>query len=356
MKEALSLARRGEGGTRPNPPVGAVIVSKGRAVGRGWHRKAGGPHAEVFALRQAGPMAKGATAYVTLEPCSTWGLTGPCTERLIAAGVRRVVFGVRDPNPKHQGAGATVLRKAGIKVAEGVEKEAAGALIRPFSKRMRTGLPYLTLKMAMSLDGRIAEPGGLSRWVSGPGSRAVVMELRRRVDAVMVGSRTVLKDDPRLLPEAGQNTPFRVIVDSRGRTPVSARVLTDGNQAATIIATTSACLEGRRRSYLRSGASVWSLPKESGKVSLKALMKKLGEEGILHVLCEGGGELAASVIKAGLADEYLFFVAPKFLGSRSLPVVGGKGAWPLESAPGLRFESVAMAGSDVMLRAFPLPF
>lgn len=328
-------------------------MSKGRVVGRGWHRKAGGPHAEVSALRQAEARAKGATVYVTLEPCSTWGRTGPCTQALIEAGVGRVVFGVRDPNPKHQGAGVRVLRRAGIIVTEGAAEREAGELIKPFAKRMATGLPHLTLKMAMSLDGRIAQADGKSRWVSGPGTRAVVMDLRRRVDAVMVGSATVVKDDPRLLPETAGMRPWRVIVDSRGSTPLSARVLTDERAKDTVLATTSACPASRVRRYEALGARVWVLPGKAGKVALRPLMKRLGDEGALRVLCEGGGQLAASVIEAGLADEYLFFVAPKFLGALSLPVVGG-GSWPLDSCPRLAFESIAMAGADVMLRAKPL--
>ncbi|MBI4676836.1 MAG: bifunctional diaminohydroxyphosphoribosylaminopyrimidine deaminase/5-amino-6-(5-phosphoribosylamino)uracil reductase RibD [Elusimicrobia bacterium] len=356
MREALALARRGEGSTRPNPPVGAVVVARGGCVGRGWHRKAGGPHAEVFALEEAGWRARGATIYVTLEPCSTWGRTGPCTERVISSGIRRVVFGVRDPHPKHQGAGTKVLRKAGIQVTEGVSEPEARELIRPFEKRVRTGLPYVTLKMAMSLDGRIAEPGGKSRWVSGPASRAEVGKLRRRVDAVLVGRRTVSLDDPNLSPgpsARGSKMPFRIVADSLGQTPLSSRILTDGRQCRTIIAVTEACPKARVRRFQRLGAAAWVLPNARGGVSLKALLERLGREGFLRVLCEGGGELAASLVAGGLVDEYLFFVAPKLLGSRSLPLIGGAKSWPLDSCPTLRFTGAGMSGPDAMLRAFP---
>jgi len=354
MRRALSLAARGEGHTRPNPPVGAVVVSGGRKVGEGYHAKAGGPHAERVALEQAGKTAQGATLYVTLEPCSTAGRTGPCTTAIRDARIKRVVAAVRDPNPLHAGRGLRLLKRAGIEVQEGVCAQAAERLVAPFRKWITTGLPYVTLKMAMTLDGRIADAAGRSRWISGPASRRIVQQLRKRADAVMVGSGTAVEDDPSLLSRArGAGESLRIIVDSRGKTPGDARALTDGHPERTIIATTARCSASRQRVYEDAGAEVLRLPAAGGRVSLPSLLRRLGKRGLLHVVCEGGAQLAYGLTAAGLVDEYVFFVAPKMLGSsEALPVVTGKG-WSLRNARRLCFEEVKRVGEDVMLRAVP---
>jgi len=352
MLRALALAHRGEGATRPNPPVGAVVVRRGADVGAGYHHRAGGPHAEVLALRAAGKRARGATLYVTLEPCITWGRTPPCTDAVIASGVTRVVVATRDPNPKHAGRGLALLRRAGIRVTEGVCGEEARRLIAPFAKWITTGRPYVMLKMGMSLDGRIADLHGKSRWVTGEQSRQRVRQLRAGADAVMVGQRTACLDNPSLLPSPNNCRLHRIVVDSAGQLPLSARVLNDGHAGQTIIATTARCAEARRNGYQAKGAQVWTFKGAGGRVPLKKVLQAAGKMGLLHVLCEGGGELAGELIKAGLVDEYAFFVAPMVLGGKGVPAVGGKG-WPLQNAPGLVFLGCEQVGNDILLRAVP---
>ncbi len=354
MALALRLARRGEGCTRPNPPVGAVLTRAGRVVGQGWHRRAGGPHAEIYALRQAGARARGATLYVTLEPCSTSGRTPPCTAALIAAGVRRVVAAVTDPNPRHRGRGLALLRRAGIAVKTGVRREEAQALLDPFARRMIHGRPYLTLKLGQTLDGRIADAAGCSKWVTGVQARREVQALRRRCDVVLVGAGTVLADDPSLLPRPplGRH-PWRVIVDARGRVRPGARVFSDGAAAQTVLATTAACPTARRRAYARAGAAVWMLPADAhGRVSLTSLMERLQTLGALHVLCEGGGELASSLLAERLVDEAWIFLAPLFLGGDGVAAVAGAG-WRLTGLPRWRVIEQRLCGKDLLVRVRP---
>jgi diaminohydroxyphosphoribosylaminopyrimidine deaminase/5-amino-6-(5-phosphoribosylamino)uracil reductase len=349
MRLALMLARRGEGKTRPNPPVGAVVVRDRRVVGRGYHRQAGGPHAEVWALREAGPLARGATLYVTLEPCSTWGRTPPCTDAILAAGITRVVVATGDPNPRHKGRGLRLLRAAGVKVRAGVLEADAVRLIRPFASWMCRGRPWVTLKLAVTLDGRIADGGGRSRWITGPASRRRVQALRRASDAIVVGVGTALADDPSLLPRpaAGRN-PWRVIVDSAGRLPLTARVLTDAARGQTLIATTRRCTAARAAAYEKAGAQVVRLPSAGGRVSTPALLRALHRRNVMRVLCEGGGDLAAGWLAAKVVDELVWFVAPKILGGHAVNAVRGAG-WPLARAPQFVVETVEQAGGDVVI-------
>ena len=351
MGEALRLARLGEGLTRPNPPVGAVVVRNGRVVGRGWHRKAGGPHAEVYALRQAGLRARGATLYVTLEPCSTWGRTPPCTDAILKAGIKRVVAAGPDPNPRHAGKGFRLLRRAGLHVVSGVCPDEARELLAPFASAMVRHRPYVTLKLAESLDGRIADSAGRSKWITGPASRAVVQGLRRRADAVMVGAGTVLADNPCLVPRPARGRrPFRIIVDAAGRVPVKSQVFTDGFASQTILATTKRCPARRQADYSAKGAKVWVLPASGRGVSLPALMRSLHGLGVLHVLCEGGSELAGALLKANLVDEMVMFVAPLVIGGDGIGAVGGKG-WSLAGVPKLKIVETRIVGQDIMIRA-----
>jgi diaminohydroxyphosphoribosylaminopyrimidine deaminase/5-amino-6-(5-phosphoribosylamino)uracil reductase len=305
-----------------------------------------------LALRQAGTQAKGATLYVTLEPCSTWGRTPPCTDAIVAAGVTRVVVAVRDPNPVHAGRGIKILRRAGIRVTEHVGTEEALALIAPFAKWITTGKPYVTLKMGMSLDGKIADFAGKSRWITGEQSRQRVMRLRQKADAIMVGIGTAVADDPSLLP-AGKTKRqiYRIIVDSNGRLPLKAKVLNDGHVSRTIIATTAGCTKARQNRYRAKGAQVWELKPFNHRVSLKQLLVSIGHMGLLHVLCEGGGEMAAELVKERLVDHYLFFVAPRILGGREAtsPIEGN--GWNLKNAPRLAFVDCERSGEDILLRA-----
>lgn len=354
MQRALELARRGEGLTRPNPPVGAVVVRGDRRVGEGYHARAGGPHAEVVALRRAGARAVGATLYVTLEPCSTWGRTPPCTDAIVRSGVARVVAATRDPNPAHAGRGLRWLRRRGLRVAEGLCEKEARELIRPFEKWIRLRRPYLTLKMGMSLDGKIADYMGASRWITGPQARRAVHALRRRVDGVLVGTRTLLRDDPSLLPvPARGRKPWRIILAPCGEVPDQASVLSDRYRDRTWVVVSTKCPEAAVRRLERRGVRVTRVRATQDGLSVTALAEQLGRMGLLHVLCEGGGELAASLIRAGLLDEYLFVVAPCILGGRTAPsVVGGPG-WKLHAQPRLRFVSCERCGRDLMIRARP---
>lgn len=324
MREALAQATLGQGLTRPNPPVGAVVVKSGRVIGRGFHRKAGGPHAEVFALADAGKGARGATVYVTLEPCCTQGRTPPCTSALILAGVKRVVYGCVDPNPAHAGRADAVLDAAGIAVTSGVLRDACEAMIRPFAMRMLHQRPYVTLKLACSLDGRIADAHGTSKWITGPEARKAVQTLRRTADAVMVGAGTVRADDPSLLPRpAFGRKPYRVII--RGKRPLStdATVFTDAAAERTLV------FDGRR--------------------GLVRILRDLARQDIMHVVCEGGGRLAGSLLCAGLVDALWIFYAPKLIGGTGQPAVAGRG-WSLAEAPRWPVESVEQMGEDVLVK------
>jgi diaminohydroxyphosphoribosylaminopyrimidine deaminase/5-amino-6-(5-phosphoribosylamino)uracil reductase len=353
MREALRLAARGEGWTRPNPPVGAVVVKDGTVIGRGWHQKAGGPHAEVFALAEAGDLARGATLYVTLEPCSSFGRTPPCTEAIIRAGIARVVAGTGDPNPKHASQAFQILEQAGIRAISGVMADECRRLIAPFSKWILTGQPYLTLKLAMTADGRIADEDGTSKWITGPEARRLVGKLRSRADGVMVGAGTVVADDPGLLPPGRKPNPvYRIIIDGAGRVKPDAKVLTDAHAGNTILVTTHHTTDEQRQAWESHGAAVWGVPSRNHHICLADTLKLLGKLGLLHVVCEGGGELAAGLVREGLVDEYWLFYAPKLLGGKGKPGFGGEG-WKLDGAPALRFDDVSRVGADILVKAFP---
>ncbi|MGA0334169.1 MAG: bifunctional diaminohydroxyphosphoribosylaminopyrimidine deaminase/5-amino-6-(5-phosphoribosylamino)uracil reductase RibD, partial [Kiritimatiellia bacterium] len=298
MREALTEARKGLGFTAPNPAVGAVLVKGGRIVGRGYHHRAGTPHAEPLAIQDAGPAAaKGATLVVTLEPCSTTGRMPPCTEAVIAAGIKKVIVGCVDPNPAHAGRGLDLLRAAGIEVESGVLEAECQDLIRAFAHLQLTGRPYVTLKLATTLDGRIADAKGRSKWISGPASREQVQALRRSVDAILVGTETVIRDNPSLLPRPRLgHRPLRIIPDRRGRIPLSRKVFSDGFPTLGIVGPEFS--DSRKKSLEKQGVELLQVKSFSWPV----LLKKLGGRGVQHILCEGGGQLAGSLIKAGLVQ------------------------------------------------------
>jgi diaminohydroxyphosphoribosylaminopyrimidine deaminase/5-amino-6-(5-phosphoribosylamino)uracil reductase len=350
MRRALKLAARGRLRTSPNPVVGAVLVKRGRVVGEGYHRQVGGPHAEVWALREAGKAAKGATLYVSLEPCCHQGRTPPCTEAIIEAGVARVVAACLDPNPRVNGAGIELLRAAGIAVEAGVMEAEARRLNEGYCKHITTGLPFVALKAAMSLDGKIATARGESKWITGERARAAAHRLRAQHDAVMVGVGTVLADDPQLTVRAARGrTPLRVVVDSRARTPPRARLLT-ADERPPVVAVTRAAPEARVRRLGRAGALVWKVGARAGKVDLKRLMSRLGAEGVLSVLVEGGGTLAAAVLAAGLVDRVYFFVAPRLIGGASaLTPVEGAGVSRLAQAWRIGSLQVRRVGEDLLV-------
>jgi len=355
MALALRLAAKGRGGTSPNPMVGAVVVAGGRIVGQGYHRRAGGPHAEVPALQAAGPRAKGATLYVTLEPCvHTHKRTPPCVPGIVAAKLRRVVVAMPDPNPSVSGRGLRALRRAGLAVSVGCLREKAEQLNEPYRHWVRTGLPFVILKAAITLDGKIATAGGESHWITGPQARRQVHQLRSQADAILVGVETVLRDDPRLTvrlgarssPPASRRQPLRVVLDSRLRIPVTAKVLTAG----TCLATTNQAPARRIRQVRATGAQVWVLPSHKGRVSLRACLAKLGKQSITSVLIEGGGEVNASALRAGLVNRILFFIAPTLLGGQNARgVIGGQAPSRLAQAIPLTHVRIRPVGKDLLI-------
>lgn len=350
MRVALRLARKGLGRTSPNPPVGAVVIKAGRVVGEGFHRRAGSAHAEVEALRDAGARARGATLYVTLEPCNHTGSTPPCTDAILAAGVERVVVGCADPNPAVVGGGMALLRRRGVLVAEGVEAERCGELLRPFTKRVTTGLPLVTLKLASSLDGRIATRTGDSRWITGERARRMVHRWRDEMDAVMVGAGTVIADDPQLTCRLRRGRdPLRVIVDGRLRIPVDARVLTNDLASGTLVATARPA-GGKVRQMLRNGVQIESFtPRRDGTLRLRSLLRRLAGRGVSSVLLEGGAELAASALREGVVDRVACFIAPTLIGADGRGMVGSLGVERLGSAIDLRRARVTRIGADFLI-------
>lgn len=351
MRRALALARRGQGLTRPNPPVGAVIVRDGQKVGEGWHHGAGLPHAEVEAVKVCSAPPRGATLYVTLEPCSTHGRTPPCSDLIIANGITRVVAGCIDPNPKHAGKGFDVLRRAGITVDTGCCEAACTDLIAPFTKHMLTELPYVTLKLAMTLDGKIADRKGRSTWITGDAARAEVQRLRRRADAVMVGAGTVCADDPALtcrLPGGGGR--WRVVIDGAGRVPVTSQIFSDGADATTVVCTATGQPYPVSQSDCRNTVLVWPFAIREGRLSLRTVLRKLAAEGILHVVCEGGGILAGGLLRADLIDEAVIFLAPALMGDeRGISGVRGTD-FLLNRMPRFALVETRVFGEDVMIR------
>ena len=328
MAEALRLAAKGRGRTSPNPMVGAVVVARGRVVGRGYHRRAGGPHAEVFALRQAGVRARGATLYVTLEPCChRKKRTPPCVPAVVTSGIRRVVVGMPDPNPSVSGRGIAALRRAGLAVTVGCRREEAERLNDSYAYRMQKGFPLVILKAATTLDGKITTASGASRWITGKPARLDAHRLRSEVDAILVGIGTVLKDDPRLtvrLPGVKSRQPLRVILDSRLRLPLSARILSAERGRGVVVMTTAEAPRARIARLQRRGVSVLVLPAAAGRVPMRRALQALARVGVNSLLIEGGADVNASALCSGLVNRLVWYVAPHVLGGRNaLSVIGG---------------------------------
>ncbi|HMO63816.1 MAG TPA: bifunctional diaminohydroxyphosphoribosylaminopyrimidine deaminase/5-amino-6-(5-phosphoribosylamino)uracil reductase RibD, partial [Verrucomicrobiota bacterium] len=321
MRRALALARKGVGRTSPNPAVGAVIVRAGRVLGEGWHRQAGRPHAEIEALRDAarcGHEVCGATIYVTLEPCCTHGRTPPCTDALLAAGLHRVVVAATDPNPAHAGRGLELLRAAGLAVETGLLTDEAARLNEAFNHWIVRRTPFVVLKAAMTLDGRIATSAGESKWITGPAARTVAMRLRAAADAVLVGLNTVLTDDPSLTVRSrsgrpASRQPRRLVLDTRARTPLAAKLVTDAFAARTTMVV-GCNAPVRRVAALRRQVDVLVAPERGGRVDLRRLMRELGRQQVTRLLVEGGGEVHGALVDAGLVHRVAFFYAPKVLG------------------------------------------
>ena len=354
MHEALRIAANARGRTSPNPMVGAVIVKDGRIIAEGWHRQAGTPHAEVHALRMAGDLAKGSTLYVTLEPCSHFGRTPPCANAIVEAGIKKVVAAMSDPNPKVAGRGFQILRDADIEVEVGVCEEEARKLNEVFIKWVTTNKPFVTLKTAMSLDGKIATSTGQSKWITSDASRQRVHELRDTHDAIMVGIGTVLADNPSLTTriDNGKN-PIRIIVDSNARIPLNSNVVTD-KQARTIIAVTANAPTARLVSLNSAGAEV-IVAGEGEQIDLNILMNELARREIISVFVEGGGTLNFSLIEAGLVDIVCAFIAPKIIGGRNaLTPVEGNGFENLSDAIKLKEITAEMIDNDILITGYTI--
>jgi len=354
LKRALRLARSGFGRTSPNPMVGAVLVKNGRIIGQGWHHRAGEPHAEIEALHAAKESPKGATLFVTLEPCCTHGRTPPCTDAIIAAGVKRVVVAALDANPAHCGKGLKILRKAGITVSSGLLAEEEMRLNEAFRHWIAHRTPFVTVKAAMSLDGKIATHSGQSKWITGPEARACGMTLRAGADAILVGVNTIVMDDPRLTlrdPVFATRNWLRIILDPSGRTPLRAKVMTDKFAACTTVVVTRAA-SSRRLAALRRRVNVVIAPLKKGGIDLRWLLRKLGRNQVTSLLVEGGGETNAAFLLQGLAQRVAFFYAPMILGGRDAPkAVSGDGLPDPASRINLRGAHWRRLGKDLLLTA-----
>jgi len=355
MRLALRLAIKGKGRTSPNPLVGAVIVRNDRIVGRGYHKRVGEPHAEINALDMAGRRARGATLYLNLEPCAHFGRTPPCTKKIISSGIKKIVVAMIDPNPLNCGRGVKELKETGVKVKVGVLEEDAKKINEAYIKYITTKRPFVILKTAMSLDGKIATKTGDSKWITNESSRKYVHRLRSEVDAILVSVETVLKDDPLLTVRSPkskvQSQPVRVVVDSRARIPLGAKVL--NREAPTIVATTKFASKRKIKALKKKGAKVLIVKDRDKKVNLKELLKRLGESEIISLLVEGGGSINASFLEGGLVDKMLFFIAPKIIGGEeALTPVEGEGIERIRDAIKLKDVSVKRFGEDVLVEGY----
>ncbi|MFA6078868.1 MAG: bifunctional diaminohydroxyphosphoribosylaminopyrimidine deaminase/5-amino-6-(5-phosphoribosylamino)uracil reductase RibD [Candidatus Omnitrophota bacterium] len=349
MHIAIKLAKKAEGRTSPNPIVGALVVNGSQIVGRGYHKKAGLAHAEVNALKEAGRQARNATLYVTLEPCDHFGRTPPCTDAIVNSRIRRVVIGMTDPNPLNNGRGIKRLAAHGISVVSGVLEKEARSINEPYIKFITRKLPYVTVKAAESIDGKIATRLGDSKWITSDDSRRYVHELRSRVDAVMVGVNTVLRDDPLLTSRIrGAKQPLRIVVDSHLKTPLNAKLFANIRRSPLLIVAIER--SPRIKKYESKGAEILIVKEKRGKVDLARLMKSLAVRGISHILVEGGGELNAAMIDSGLADKVLFFIAPMIIGGKdAITAVEGRGAAHISEALALKNVKVKRFSEDILI-------
>ena len=360
MQQALELAARGRGFTSPNPMVGAVVVKNGKVVGQGYHHAAGEPHAEVNAIDDAGADARDATIYVTLEPCNHVGRTPPCTQKILAAGIRKVVVAMPDPNPDVKGGGNAFLKEKGLEVVSGVCEAEARQLNEVFVKFILTQRPFVVLKCAATLDGQIATRTGDSKWVTGALAREHVHAVRHAMDAILVGKGTVIKDDPSLTTRLGKEDdldPHRVILDTRLSIPTRARLFQMASSALTYVAagpvTKDKDTTARKRALEAAGAVVLEIPLTDGRVDLEALMGVLGEAGITSLLIEGGARVIASALSAGIVDKVMFFYAPKILGGNDgVPICRGKGPDLMKDCLTLRDTRVERFGEDILVEGY----
>jgi diaminohydroxyphosphoribosylaminopyrimidine deaminase/5-amino-6-(5-phosphoribosylamino)uracil reductase len=353
MRLACRLARKAAGRTSPNPMVGAVLVRDGKIVGKGYHRFAGGDHAEIAALKQAGAKAKGATLYITLEPCSHQGRTPPCVHALIRAGIKQVIAGTKDPNPLVAGRGFQQLRRAGIRVRVGLLEAESRGVIEAFAKFITKQLPFVTLKLAATLDGKIATATGDARWISEGTSRKSVHRMRDEADAWLVGSGTVKADDPRLTCRiAGGRNPWRVVLDSHLRLPLTAKIFRLADREKTIVAAGVNAPMKKVRAIEALGAQVWRLPVSKGRIAWRPLLRKMASAGIVSVVIEGGAAVAASALKDKVVDKVLFFYAPKIFGGDGRPMIDGLSVRRVRQAIALKRLEVRRSGVDLLVSGY----
>ena len=356
MQMALDQAAEGLGHVSPNPMVGAVVVREGRVVGRGHHQRFGGPHAEVHALAQAGAAARDATLYVNLEPCNHTGKTPPCTDTILKAGIRRVVTAMEDPNPLVAGGGHARLRDAGLSVVTGVCATEARRLNEAFVKWIRTRRPFVTLKCAATLDGRLATRTGDAKWVTGPQARAFVHRLRHAADGVLVGVNTVKADDPRLTTRLEQGPgvdPLRIILDTRLSLPLTARLLHQQSSAATLVVTGPEASAAARAAVAATGAQVVSAPLHQGRIDLTWLMGHLGAMGVASLLIEGGGQVAGAALRGGIVDKLCLFYAPKLLaGDDGVPICAGPGPALMRDSLMVKSIRTQRLGEDLLVEGY----
>jgi diaminohydroxyphosphoribosylaminopyrimidine deaminase/5-amino-6-(5-phosphoribosylamino)uracil reductase len=358
MQMALELAAQGRGTTSPNPMVGAVVVRDGEAVGKGFHQFAGGPHAEVIAIDAAAERAVGATLYVTLEPCNHTGRTPPCTLKIIDSGIRRVVIGMKDPNPRVVGGGAQFLKDSGIDITLGVGADEARRLNEAFVKHICTGRPFVIAKCAATLDGRIATRTGDSKWITSESARTFVHELRHAVDAILVGAGTIAADDPLLtarLSDRQLKDPLRVILDTHLRISPTARVLTHSSSTDTLVIAGDGAPEALKDRITRKGVRVIEVETRGGRIAMAPLMDRLGSMGVTSVLIEGGSRVLASAFTSGVVDKVCFFYAPMiFGGDDGIPICGGPGVERVRDGIRLHRIETRRFGDDVMIEGYIL--
>lgn len=355
MQRAIELATLARGRTSPNPLVGAVIVKDGKIIGEGYHKKAGTPHAEIHALDAAGNEARGATLYVSLEPCCHQGRTPPCTEAIIKSGIKRVVIATLDPNPKVAGGGWQRLKEAGIDAEYGLLQEAAAELNEVFFKYIQSGLPYVALKTAMTLDGKIAAGSGDSRWITGPEARQYVHQLRNTYDAIMVGIGTVLADNPQLntrLDESQGRDPIRIIIDNQLDLPLNSIIARSSREQPSLVFCGNQIDEDKASELTRLGVEIIKTELENGLVPVQQVLTILAQREITSILVEGGAELNASLIEKGLVDKFYWFIAPKIIGGRKAKSpVGGSGCQFMREALELRIRDIKSLGRDILITA-----
>ncbi len=357
MWRAVQLAEQGRGKTSPNPLVGAVVVKDGEIIGEGFHERAGKPHAEVIALKKAGKKAKGADLFVTLEPCCHYGRTPPCVNAIIKSRIARVYVGLVDPNPQVRGRGIEILREAGIKVEVGLLSKEISQQNEVFIKYILSGMPFVTLKMGLSLDGKTATRLGESKWITSEDSRLEVQRLRSLNDSIMVGIGTVLKDNPSLTVRLTEKNkaPLRIILDSQAKLPLSSKIVKTAKEVRTFLAVTKKAASERIKLLKSFGLEVKIFPSKKGKVDLKKLLKYLGKIEISSVLLEGGPTLNAAFLEEKLIDKFVFFISPKIIGGKdSLGVFGGIGVSKLSESLRVKLAGTKFIGEDIMVTAYPV--